>query len=160
MSLTGRYFRVKDGSVAGGPYERDALRHPTVSISAKTTDKELAAIGVLPEDRVGYEYTSATQNRTGPVYEVQATKVVATYTVTDKTAQELENEKMAAATSAANAREFKTIKLLFASAYQLKKEASGGTLSVADFLAWLGDDVPSNFPDDKFIDIIKPLVTD
>lgn len=98
MSLTGQYYKVEDGAVVDGARSKSALRHPNVSICDATTDAELAALGFLPEDRIGFTpFDSATQKRTGPVLVVEADKVTATYTVADKTLQELDDEKAAAA---------------------------------------------------------------
>ena len=53
---------------------------------------------MLPIERIGFTpFNSATQKRSGPVDDVQAAKVVETYTVTNKTVQELDDEKTAIA---------------------------------------------------------------
>ena len=50
----------------------------------------------LPEEKVGFEpFDPATQVRAGPTHDVQADKVVSTYTIRAKTQQELDNEKTA-----------------------------------------------------------------
>ena len=59
---------------------------------------ELKKLGWLPVRRVGFEsFDSAVQVRTGPAYAIEPDEVVATYTVRDKTAQELNAEKDAIA---------------------------------------------------------------
>ncbi len=51
---------------------------------------------LLPIERIGYEpFDPALQKRTGPVDDIQASKVVETYTITNKTEQELNDEKTA-----------------------------------------------------------------
>ena len=58
---------------------------------------ELKKLGWLPVRRVGCEsFDSAVQVRTGPEYAIEADEVVATYTVRDKTDQEIDDEKTAA----------------------------------------------------------------
>ncbi len=53
---------------------------------------------LLPIERVGFTpFNSALQKRTGPVDVVQPAKVVETYVVVNKTAQELDDEKTAIA---------------------------------------------------------------
>lgn len=98
MSFTGRYFKVESGEVVGGPTTHAQLRHPFTSISANTTDGELAMLGFLPEDRVGFSpFDPATEKRSGPDLTVLSDRVEATYQVVLKTAQELDDEKTAAA---------------------------------------------------------------
>lgn len=94
MSMTGRYFKVAGGEVVSGPHAREALRHPHASVGVNTPDADLVVLGFLPEDRTGFEpFDQATQKRSGPVLTVGADKVTAAYTVTDKTAQEIDDEK-------------------------------------------------------------------
>ena len=55
---------------------------------------------LLPIERVDFTpFDSATQKRSGPVDDVQPAKVVETYTVVDKTVQELDDEKTVRANS-------------------------------------------------------------
>lgn len=57
----------------------------------------LKKLGWLPVRRVGFEpFDPAVQVRTGPDYAVGADEVVAAYTVRDKTAQEIDDEKTVA----------------------------------------------------------------
>ena len=59
---------------------------------------ELKKLSWLPVRRVGFEpFNPAVQVRTGPMYVIEPDEVVATYTVRDKTAQELDAEKDAIA---------------------------------------------------------------
>ena len=57
---------------------------------------ELKVLGWLPVRYENEAYDPATQVRTGPEYAVDADEVVATYTVRDKTVQEIDDEKTAA----------------------------------------------------------------
>ena len=55
---------------------------------------KLKALGWLPVRRVGFEpFDPTAQVRTGPDYAIEADEVVATYTVRDKTAQELADDQ-------------------------------------------------------------------
>ncbi len=71
-------------------------------IPGEFNTRETAAINgkrfFLPIERIGFEpFDPLLQKRTGPVDDVQPTKVVETYTVVNKTAQELDDEKTAKA---------------------------------------------------------------
>ena len=58
------------------------------------SNTKLKKFGWLPVRREGFEpFDPAAQVRTGPAYAIEADEVVATYTVRDKTAQELDAEK-------------------------------------------------------------------
>ena len=61
-------------------------------------DDELLALGWFPVERVNFlPFDSATQVRTGPIVTVETAKVVETYTVRAKTAQELDDAGVASA---------------------------------------------------------------
>ena len=54
---------------------------------------KLKALGWLPVRYVNEAHDPAVQVRTGPVYAIETDEVVATYTVRDKTAQELADDQ-------------------------------------------------------------------
>jgi hypothetical protein len=79
-----KYFHVTEGQIDDGPRVLPkAWRN--VSGLDRSTPEGLAALGWVPQEVVGFDpFDPATQTRTGPVNEVQADRVVSTYTVTDK----------------------------------------------------------------------------
>ncbi len=83
------YCLVENGVIIDGP--RPAPRSwLTFSGFDLLPDERLREYGWLPEEIVGFEpFDDATQIRTGPVRSIEADKVVSTYTVRDKTAEEL-----------------------------------------------------------------------
>lgn len=162
MALTGRYFKIEDGSASGSAVARSAIRHPTVSISANTSDAELAALGYLPEDRTGYEpFDGSTQKRTGPVYDYSdPSKVVAAYTVTDKTAQELDDEKAAQASAQAGQALARIDKLTLTAVFHLFNmvRANHGQQAVdVDGFFTIIDGLPT-ISDDEFVARIKAVL--
>ncbi len=92
MTLTGKYYYAPGGVITAPlPYRSFAGPHdlPTawknVSGFHHQDDAALATHDWFPQDRVGYEpFDPATQVRSGPVQDVQADKVVDTYTVSAK----------------------------------------------------------------------------
>lgn len=87
------YFLVAEGAIVEGPMPLpvswrniSGLRHLTAA--------KLKALGWIPQELIGFEpFDAATQFRTEPTHLVLAFKVVSTYVVTDKTAQEIDDEK-------------------------------------------------------------------
>ena len=100
-------FYVQNNQILAGPFDikptlqkgPDYLYPGEWGLGDKTPER-LLELGWLPEEVIGFEpFSPATQIRTGPVRTIQAGKVVSTYAVTDKTAQQIEDEKTASATS-------------------------------------------------------------
>lgn len=78
------YFHVTDGEIDEGPRALPAA-WKNVSGLDKLNASALKALGWLPQEVVGFTpFDPETQDRTGPVNEVQSDKVVSTYTVADK----------------------------------------------------------------------------
>lgn len=100
------YCHVEDGTIDRGPA---ALPRSWKNISGLNhMDAEgLRGIGWLPVRYVDPAFDPETQVRTGPVLVVDTDEVVGTYTVRDKTAQELDDEKDAEATGLLNNRALK-----------------------------------------------------
>ena len=99
-----RYY-VQGGQILSGPIDVSPTQprgpnylYPGELRLGDKTPERLLELGWLPEELVGFTpFDPKTQVRTGPVRTVQADKVVSTYTVRDKTAQEIEDEKTATA---------------------------------------------------------------
>lgn len=73
-------------------------------------DDELLALGWFPVERVNFlPFDSDTQVRTGPIVTVETDKVVETYAIRDKTAQELDDEGVARALTELDMKAFKVI---------------------------------------------------
>jgi hypothetical protein len=91
-----KYYHVQDGAINKGPV---ACPKAWKNISGfhHMTDAEKAPYGWLPERIVGNDTLLENQVKTGPVKSVGADEVVATYTITTKTAQEIDDERAAAA---------------------------------------------------------------
>jgi hypothetical protein len=126
------YFKIDDGKIVGGPYQRGSLRHRTSSISASTTDPELRALGYLPQVKVGDDpIDSATQAKTGPVNVVGADRVTSTWTITNRTAQEIDDEKTDRAAGVVDSQAFEAV----VSAIAAVQEEKGGYMVNADLAA-------------------------
>jgi len=98
-----RLFRVENGAIVEGPVivskpsDQPKVRLSGLELHSKSPD-QLSTMGWLHQEIVGFEpFSQKTQIRTGPVNTVLADKVVSTYTVRDKTAQEMADDKEAAA---------------------------------------------------------------
>jgi hypothetical protein len=96
------YIHQTGGVVDSVRHGRASLRHPKMSIIAKTTDAELKTVGFLPVVYVNEAYDDATQIRTGPAgcgigdpVPPNADAVTGTYTVRDKTEEELAADQQA-----------------------------------------------------------------
>lgn len=91
-----RYFHVTNGEIDEGPRDLPQSWRNVSGLHLMTT-LGLAAIGWLPESVEGYEpFNPETQNRAGPVYTVEANRVVSTYTVADKPLDEAKAARKAA----------------------------------------------------------------
>ena len=103
--MTLKYFHVDNGQIVSGPFLiNQPVDQPRIRVSGlelhTKTQEQLIAYGRWPQEIMGFEpFNSKTQIRTGPVNTVLADKVVSTYVVRDKTAQELADEKEATAAS-------------------------------------------------------------
>ena len=88
-----RYFLVENGQIQEGPRQLPkAWRN--VSGLHLLSDADLRLLGWLPEEKVGFEpFDPETQVRTGPTFQILSAKVRSTYTLRDKTAQELADEQ-------------------------------------------------------------------
>ena len=92
MSL---FFKVEAGAIVEGPRSLPKVAD-NISVFHLLSAADLKMHGWLPEERVGFEpFDAATEVREGPVHDIQADKVVSTYLVRAKTAQELDEEKTA-----------------------------------------------------------------
>ena len=120
-----RYY-VQNGQILTGPIEVSPTlqRGPhylypgELKLGDKTPER-LLELGWLPEEVVGFvPLNPATQIRTGPVRSAMPDKVVSTYTVRDKTAQEIEDEKTATIKDNLNTPLNKTIMDAFWELYQ------------------------------------------
>jgi len=91
------YCHVTAGTVDEGPRSLPkAWRN--VSGLHFLSDADLKPLGWLPEEKIGFApFDPVTQIRTGLVTDIQAAKVVSTYTVRAKTAQEITDEAEVAA---------------------------------------------------------------
>lgn len=94
------YIHQTNDVIDSKPTARNGLTHKSTSISAATTDAELKNLGWLPLIDPDDAYDPATQIRTGPVggnigdpVPADADDVTGTYTVRDKTAQELDDDQ-------------------------------------------------------------------
>lgn len=88
------YYHVTDGSVDLGPR---TLPRSWGSVSGidMLDDASLALHGWLPEEIVGFEpFDPDTQVRSNPVLTVQADRVTATYTVSDKPIETLRSQRI------------------------------------------------------------------
>lgn len=84
-----RYFFVENGQIVDGPR---ALPESWRNVSGlnKATVPELVALGWLPEVQIGNDPINPdTQVKEGPIYTVNATEVLSTWTIRAMTAQEL-----------------------------------------------------------------------
>ena len=89
------YFRIEGGSIVEGPKPLPRSWR-NVSGLHLLSDERLAEHGWLPEEKVGFEpFDPNTEVREGPTLEVQADKVVATYTIRAMTQQELDDKQQA-----------------------------------------------------------------
>ncbi len=114
------YAHVKDGAVTRGPEPLPSQwRDPVTAILRvfRTRDGAIAwskaalkRLGWLPVNEVNAAFDPALQIRTGPTLKVGADAVTATYTVRDKTAAEIDQEKEAEAVLELDGR--KAIKLV------------------------------------------------
>ncbi len=88
------YAHVTEGAIDEGPGQ---LPRSWRNISGlyRATAAHLKSLGWLPYLRVGYDYDAATQVRAGPVEVIGADDITATYTLRDKTAQELAADQRA-----------------------------------------------------------------
>ena len=91
-----RYLHIEDGRIDEGP---KALPRAWRNVSGldRADAARLKELGWLPEVRVGFKpFDPATQVRTGPVHQVGADDVTATYTVRAKTQGEMDADQRAA----------------------------------------------------------------
>ena len=91
------YFRLEEGAIIEGPM---ALPPSWRNISGlpHLTAAKLKTLGWFPQELVGFEpFDAATQTRTGPVNVILASKVRSIFVVTDRTAQDIDDEKEARA---------------------------------------------------------------
>ena len=90
MSL---FYLVEAGAIVEGPRTLPKAWRNISGLNLVSV-ADLAVHGWLPEEQIGYTpFDPQTQVRTGPVHDIQAAKVVATYTVRAKMAQEISDEK-------------------------------------------------------------------
>ena len=114
--MTPKYFHVENGNIVSGPFAIPAPQEqPRVRVSGlelhNKTPEQLLTLGRLPQEIVGFEpFDPKTQIRTGPIHSVMQDKVVSTYTVRNKTAQETEEEKETAAVNGLNTPQNKVIR--------------------------------------------------
>ena len=126
-----KYFKVEGSSIARGPVPKASISDPHVSFGVNIDDLELASYGWLPQVVVGDDpYDPLTQRRTGPVhtYSRGADHVTSTYTVTDKTAQEIADEKEASAIEVTDRNDVDALIKAIATV----QEAKGGAITSAD----------------------------
>ena len=140
-----RYFLIEKGQIVKGPVNLPkAWRN--VSGLDKVSASELKAYGWLPEERVGADLEpSETQVKEGPEFVVRADKVQATWTLRDKTAQELQDEANSRASSL-DAEIVEVLKTyLGKSLFQIVNEIRGlkgqQSLTVDQFKTWLKSNV-------------------
>lgn len=113
--MTHKYFCIENGVIVSGPSSiTPPQTQPKVRVRGlelhNKTPEQLKDYGYLPQEIVGYEpFNPVTQIRTGPVNTVLSDKVVSAYTVRDKTAQELSDEKETRAVSGLGTVQNKTI---------------------------------------------------
>ena len=101
--MADHYFEIENGAIKRGPISRTLIRTKATSIGVGTSDDELRDLGWLPQVKVGdAPFDPATHKQTGPVHEVFAMEVTSTWTTTEKTAQELDDEKQTAAEKVAD----------------------------------------------------------
>ena len=88
------YAYVEEGSVVS---TTDTLPDAWENVSGLLylSDAELKPLGWLPVVEVNAAYDPATQDRTGPVYTVNADDVTATYTVVDRNLAAMKAERQA-----------------------------------------------------------------
>ena len=99
-----KYYFVQSNQIVEGPRKLPkSWRH--VSGLDLATAEELAALGWLPEELTGYDpIDSDTQVRTGPTVDIQATKVVVTWGIADKTLADIRALRSAQANTEADRR--------------------------------------------------------
>lgn len=92
-----QYFLVEGGIIQRGPMGvPSAWRN--ISGLHLLSDPELIALGWLPQVVIGFEpFDPDTQKRSGPINLVKVDSVESTFVVTNKTAQEIDDEKEAKA---------------------------------------------------------------
>ena len=114
--MTPKYFHVENGNIVSGPFAIPAPQEqPRVRVSGlelhNKTPEQLLTLGRLPQEIVGFEpFDPKTQIRTGPVHSVMQDKVVSTYTVRNKTAQQIDEEKEIAAVNGLDTPQNKVIR--------------------------------------------------
>ena len=87
------YFLVEGGQITKGPRTLPKSWRNISGLNLLSAEK-LSALGWLPQEIVGFTpFDPETQVRTGPVNEIEAAKVVSTYTVRDMTAQEISDKE-------------------------------------------------------------------
>jgi len=87
------YFHITNGVIDIGPRPLPKAWRNISGLDLLPADK-LKALGWLPQVVVGFEpFDPETQKRTGPINVINADDVTSTYTVTNKTAQEIDAEK-------------------------------------------------------------------
>lgn len=95
--MTTRYYHVSAGAIDDGPRTLPKRWRHVSGLDLASTE-ELVALGWFPEEIVGFDpFDSEMQTRAGPALDIQATKVVATYTVTDKTVSDMRVKRIAQA---------------------------------------------------------------
>ena len=82
------YFLIEGGQIVTGPRPLP-VSWKNISGIGNISAQELAALGWLPQEVVGFTpFDPDAQVRTGPVNDIQADKVVSTYTVREMTSEE------------------------------------------------------------------------
>ena len=88
-----QYFLVEGGQITVGPKPLPRSWRNFSGLNLLSAEK-LAALGWLPQEVVGFTpFDPETQVRTGPDNDIQADKVVSTYTVREMTEQEISDKE-------------------------------------------------------------------
>ena len=152
-----QFFLVSGGSIQAGPRRLPKSYGNTSGIWNLTEQELFDQFGFAKQVRIGFEpFDPETQNRTGPANAVVGITVESTYTVTNKTAQELDDEKTATATSLVDRPEFKLSKLMLVGLYEAFKVDNPG-LTPNQFINFL-EASADNISDAAFLAKVKTLL--
>jgi len=131
MSMTGRYYLVEKGEIVDGPRHLPKSWR-NISGLDKASPAKLYALGWLPEEELNKEYDSDTHKQSQePSREVIDGKVVTTWVVIDKTAEEIDAEDEARAEKVSERKDVKAVIMAIAKI----QEANGRFIVPSDLEA-------------------------